>query len=114
MLLPQPIEHADSIQIQARPVLAADGPERTGDRHFVGHSEKLQIQEASREVQRGWEPAGLQNRSSATGFDKEKLPVKLDSVRHAQAAVEIHQIDAAAQQYMLAVVDHFGFTLAGK
>ena len=50
----------------------------------------------------------LQNRSSATGLDKEKLFVKLDPVRHAQAAVEIHQIDTATQQHMLAVVDHFG------
>ncbi len=59
-------------------------------------------------MQRRWEPAGLQNRSPAARFDKEELFVKVDPVRHAQAAVEIHQIDAAAQQHVLAVVDHFG------
>jgi hypothetical protein len=32
----------------------------------------------------------------------------MDPIGYAQAAVEIHQIDAAAQQDMLAVVYHFG------
>ncbi len=89
-------------------MLAADGPHRAGDRELVGQPKKGQIQKASREVQWRRQPSGLQNRSSAAGFDKEKLLVKLDPIRHAQAAVEIHQIDAAAQQDVLAVVDDFG------
>ena len=81
---------------------------RARDRQLVGRAQKRQIQEASGEVQWRRKPAGLQDRSSAARLDKEELLVKLDPIRHAQAAVEIHQIDAAAQQHVLAVVDHFG------
>ena len=52
-------------------------------------------------------PPACKHRSPAARLHKEELLVKLDPVRHAQAAVEIHQIDAAAQQHVLAVVDHF-------
>ena len=107
VLLAQPIEHRDSVQILAPPMLAEDGPKRAGDRELVGHPKKVQIQKASREVQRRGKPSGLQHRSSAAGLNKEKLLVKMDPIRHAQAPVEIHQIDAAAQQDMLAVVDYF-------
>ena len=37
-----------------------------------------------------------------------------DLVAHAQALVEIEQVDAAAQQHVLAVVDHFGILVGGR
>ena len=51
-LFPQPIEHRDSIQILAPAMLAADSPERAADGELVAHTEKGQIPEAPREVQR--------------------------------------------------------------
>ncbi len=47
-LFAQPIEHGDSVQILAPSMLAADGPERAGDRDFVGQAEERQIPKASR------------------------------------------------------------------
>ncbi len=41
VLFAQPIEHRDSIQILAPPMLAADGPKRRGDRELVGSSQEI-------------------------------------------------------------------------
>ena len=43
------------------------------------------------------------------GLDEEEFAMKGDVVRDAQAPIEIDQVDAAAQQDVLAVVD--GFTM---
>ena len=51
--------------------------------------------------------AALEDGSAPAGFDEEELAMKADFVLHAQPPVEIEQIDAAAQQHVLAVVDHF-------
>ena len=46
------------------------------------------------------------------GLDEVELAIEADAVPHAQPRVEIQQIDATAQQHVLAVVDQFG-TVAG-
>ena len=42
-----------------------------------------------------------------SGLDEEEFPVEFDPIHYSQAPVEIQQIDAAAQQHMLAIVDGF-------
>ncbi len=94
------------------PVFAPDGHQRAGDRDLIGQPKKGELPETAGEVQRRGQSAGFQDRRSAARLDEVKPLVKLNPVRDAQAPVKIHQIDAAAQQHVLAIVDDFG-TFAG-
>jgi hypothetical protein len=64
-------------------------------------------------VKRRGQASGFERGSPAAGFDEEKLPVELDSIGHSQPAVKIHEIKAAAQQDVLAIIDDFG-TVTGN
>ena len=61
-------------------------------------------------MQRRGQPAALAaRRNPPARLDEVKLAIKPDPVPHAQPPVKIQQVDAAAQQNVLAVVDHFTF-----
>ena len=59
-----------------------------------------------------WNGAGrrprLQHGDAAAGFDEVELAIEADALADAEPLVEIQQIDAAAQQHVLAVVDGLG------
>src|ERR1700691_310527 len=59
-------------------------------------------------MQRGGQYAASQRRDAAAGLDEVKFAIEADALAHTQPAVEIQQIDATAQQHMLAIVDEFG------
>ena len=65
-------------------------------------------------MQRRWQSPTAQNGDAAAGLDEIELAVKLDAVPHAQAYVKIQQVDAAAQQHVLAIVDGLGDFLAAS
>ncbi len=96
-------------------MLAPDGEQRARDGEFIGGIQEMQLPKTPGEVQRRGQPAGAQCRDPAPGLDEVKLLVEFDPVGHAQPAVKVHQVDAASQQHMLAIVDHFRLAgLAGK
>ncbi len=70
--------------------------------------ETLHPKKTSGEVQRRGQPPGREHRRPAAGFDEVELLVELDAIGDAQPPVEIQQVDAAAQQHVLAVVDDLG------
>ena len=111
----QPVEHRDTLQIAAPAMLAPDGEQRARDGEFIVRIQEMQLPETPGEVQRRGQPAGAQCRNAASGLDEVKLLVEFDPVGHAQPAVKIHQVHAASQQHVLAIVDHFRLAgLAGK
>src|SRR3954469_9544977 len=60
-------------------------------------------------MRRSTEHTRAEYAAPAPRFYKVELAGKSDVLRHSQPPVEIQQVDAAAQQNMLAVVDEFGF-----
>src|SRR5580693_3355445 len=104
----QPVEHGDAVQVRALSMLPPQRHKAPRNRKFVGKAEAPQLPKASREVEWSRKPSRRQHRSPAARFDEIKLLVKMDSVYDVQASVEIHDVDAAAQDEMLAVVDHLG------
>ena len=70
--------------------------------------EEAQPQERSGEMQRGRQRAAAQRGDASAGLDEVELAIEADTVPHAQPRVEIQQIDATAQQHVLAVVDQDG------
>ena len=73
----------------------------------------MQAQKRAGEMEGRGQPAAAQNGDAAAGLEEIELAIELDAVAHAQPLVEIQQVDAAAQQDVLAVVDGLGF-LAGR
>jgi hypothetical protein len=55
------------------------------------------------------EYSGLEKAAAAAGLDEDELFVELDLVFDAEAFVEVEQVDAAAQQDVLTVVDGLAF-----
>ena len=84
------------------------------DGEFVSDGEELQFDEGSEEVRRCGEDSAFEDGGASTGFDEEEFPVETDFVADAEPLVEIEEIDAAAQQDVLAVVDHLGVFTADR
>ncbi len=63
-------------------------------------------------MRRGGKHAALEDGSAAAGFDEMEFAMEADFVFDAETAIEVEQIDAAAQQDVLAVVDHLGIFAA--
>ena len=59
-------------------------------------------------MKRRGQAAAAQDGEPAAGLEKVEFAIELDAVAHAQALVEIEQVDAAAQQDVLAVIDGLG------
>ncbi len=85
---------------------------RTHIEFFAG-AQETHSQERFREMIGGGQNSGAQSTHAAAGFDEENFAVKRDIVLDAQATVEIHQVDAAAEQDVLAVVDGFRIDFVG-
>ena len=107
-LFAQPVEHGDAVQIVAPGALAPQRQQSARDGQLVGGVQEPQPQERSGEMQRSGQRAAAQRGNAAAGLDEVKLAIEADAVPHAQPPVEIQQVDAAAQQHVLAVVDQLG------
>ena len=70
--------------------------------------------ERAGEMQRRRQRAAAQRGDASARLHEIELAVPADFVGHAQPLVEIEQIDAAAQQHVLAVVDHLGILIGGR
>src|SRR5438094_10357280 len=68
----------------------------------------MQAEERSGEVHGSRQHSGTQHATPATRLDKHKFPMEGDFVRDTQTLIEIEQVDATAQQNVLAVVDCLG------
>src|SRR4051812_3251313 len=73
-----------------------------------GAGEAVHLQERAGEMKRRGEAAPVEDRHASSGLDKVELAIELDAVADAQPVVEIEQVDAAAQQDVLAVVNDLG------
>src|SRR5947209_3177603 len=49
-----------------------------------------------------------QSGDASAGLDEVELGIEADAVVDAEAAVEVEEVDAAAQEHMLTIVDHLG------
>jgi hypothetical protein len=65
-------------------------------------------------MQRCRQRAAAQRGDSAARLDEIKLAIEANAVLNAQSRVEIQQVDAAAQQHVLAVVDQLGGVVRGE
>src|SRR5260370_9651622 len=106
--LAKPIEHGDALEIRALLILAPDRQQPAGDRKLVGQGQERELAKTSREMKRRTQPAGSQYRRPSARLDEVELFVEMDPVGDVQALIEIHDIDAAAQQQVLALIDDFG------
>jgi hypothetical protein len=52
--------------------------------------------------------------AAAAGFDEDELAVEGDVVGYAQALIEVEEVDAAAEEDMLAVVDNLASGFVGR
>ncbi len=109
--LEEPVEHADAVQIRAAGMFAADGQQRARDAELVRAVEAAHPQKRSGEVERRRQPAAAQDGEAASGLQKVDLLMEADQVADPQALVEIQEVDAAAQQQVLAVIDGLGGVL---
>ncbi len=100
----EPVEHGDAIEVGAI-ALARHGQHGAGDRDLVRQVQALQSQERSSEMRGGREDAALHDRLAPTGFEEDELLIESDLVADAESLVEVEQVNAAAQQDVLAVVD---------
>ncbi len=57
---------------------------------------------------RGGQESGAKGTGASTGLDEKNIAIEGDLVRDAEAFIKIHQVDAAAEQEVLAVVDGLG------
>ena len=106
-LLAQPIEHGDSIQIRAT-AFARDGQQRAAYRKLFPGVQKRELEKRFREMRGGGEHPRFQDAPPASRLDEGEFPVKGDIFFDVQPPVEIQEVDATAQQDVLAVVDQFG------
>src|ERR1035441_10161369 len=81
--------------------------QRARDTKFVGGIKERKAQEGWRGVQRRRKRRRFHYRCAAAGFDECHFVVPADLVGDADAAVELHQIRAQAEEHVLAVVDDF-------
>ena len=89
--------------------LAFDGEHPGGDSDLVRKSEAFHPQEGTRQMQRRWQVATPRRGDASAGLKKIVLAVKANVLIDAQPPVKIEQVHAAAQQHVLAIVDHIGF-----
>ena len=94
--------------------LARNGADGARDGDLVRDGEELQLEERSEEMRGRGEDSAFEDGGASAGFDEEEFAVETDFVVDAEPPVEIEQIDAAAQQDVLAVVDHLGVFTAGR
>ncbi len=110
-LFAQPVEHSDAIQIIAPIAFAAQRQKTAGDGQFVAGFQEAQAQKRTGEMQRCGQRTSAQRGDAAARLDEVKLVIEANAVPHPQPAVEIQQIDATAQQHMLAIVDEEGIVV---
>src|ERR1700722_1694294 len=77
------------------------------DRDLVFRIEKRKTQERRGGVQRGGQRRSMHDAGAAAGFDKSHVFVPADFIFDADAAVELHQVGADAEENVLAIVDDF-------
>ncbi len=94
--------------------LAAQGQQRARDRHLVGAVRQCMRQNEPVKCSGAGSRPRLQHRNAPARFQEIKLAMKTDAVAHAQPRVKIQQVDAAAQQDVLAIVDGFRLALAPR
>src|ERR1700733_749225 len=105
-LLMQPVEHADAIEIGAPEALLRNRADRTRDSDLVRHAEEFQLYERSEKVRGSGKHAAFEDGRAPAGFDEAKFTMESDFAFNTEPPVEVQQIDATAQQDVLAVVDH--------
>ncbi len=103
----EPLLHGDALEIAAIALLPdrANGPR---ERQFFAERQKLQPQERSCKVRGRRQHATAEHTAASARFDERELTRERNILLDAQAAIKIEQVDAAAQQDMLAVVDELG------
>ena len=104
----EPVEHGDVVQIRSAAVLPHDAQEGTGDGDFVGQGEERETEERFGEVEWGGEEAAFEDGDPASRLHEGDFGEEVDFVLDSEAAVEVEQVDAAAQEDVLAVIDDFG------
>src|SRR5438094_537117 len=65
-------------------------------------------------MQRRRHHAARQDRKTSARLEKIILAIKMDAIRYAQPRVEIEEVDATPEQYVLAVVDQLGIVVARR
>ena len=108
-LFAQPVEHGDAVQILAAGTLAPQGQQSARDGQLVARVLRNLSRRNDPVKCRGAGSApAAQSRDAAAGLDEVKLAIKANAVAHAQPRIKIQQVDATAQQDVLAVVDQDG------
>ena len=111
--LQQPVQHADAVEVFAPRALAAERQHRACDRALIGGTQTMHPQKGTREVKRCRQAAAPQDRKPSPGLEEVELAIKLDAVPDSQPLVKIQQVDATAQQDVLAVVDDLFHSQSG-
>jgi hypothetical protein len=65
-------------------------------------------------MKRGWKGSTAEGGDAASRLNEVKLGGKANPIPHAEAAVEIEQVDTTAQQNVLAVIDYLRIRLGGR
>jgi len=105
--LQEPIEHTDALEIGAARALALQRQKGARDGELIGLVEKRHGQKRIGEVKRGREAPAAERRNAAAGLDEVELPVEANVLADSEALIEVEEVDAAAEQHMLAVIDGF-------
>src|ERR1700692_3264073 len=83
------------------------GGDGARDRNLVFRIEKWKTQERRSGVQRGWQRRCTHDANTAAGLDESHFVVPADFLFDANAAIELHQVGADAEENVLAIVDDF-------
>jgi len=89
--------------------------QRASKSDFLAQAQPRCFDERLSEMKWRWQRSGFQRRYAAARLDEVELAMPRDFVIDAKTPVEVHQVDAAAQQDVLAIVDRFagGFIRRG-
>src|SRR6202042_1688120 len=77
------------------------------DGQLIGKGKGLRAQEGRHVMERRRQKRGLEDAPPSARLQESKAIEPADRIADAQTAIEIDEVDAVAQQHVLAVVDHF-------
>ena len=104
----QPLEHGDAAGFLEVAGFAFGGENfehGAGDGNFVADFERRKGEERAGHVKWSGQDARFHGAAAALGIEKNEAVEKFNFVRGADAAVEIGEVGAAAESYVLAIID---------
>src|SRR5580704_14450670 len=107
-LAAQPLQHGDGgtfVQIARMTARAQDRQHGAGDRKFVFQCKRSESRKRTGHVEWCGQEAGLHLAAASLRVQKQEAIEEFDFVRGADAPVEIVEVGAAAESYVLAVID---------